>query len=258
MNIDDTRQAFKRDGFEVVENVLDRSGLQELIENVDRYRTQVASTFPEGHDGAMYLDPARRDTLIRMVKMQEHDAYFREMPMGGPWMGLAQALLGEHVENISVVYFNKPSRRVHANHPSPPHQDNFYLQLDPPNMMSFWIPLEPVDAENGCLRFVAGSHRKGIRRHVISSVYGFSQGLADYGPDDWMNERRVALMPGHAVAHHCMTIHRADANESDTRSRVALVLIYQGKSARVDEAWRARHQENVRKQQAALGRKITV
>jgi len=77
------------------------------------------------------------------------------------------------------------------------------------------------------------------------------------GPDDWVNERRVALSPGHAIAHHCMTIHRADANESDKRDRVAMVMIYQGESARVDEAWRARHLENVRRQQENLGRKAT-
>ena len=257
MNIDDIRQAFDRDGFAVVKDILGPDRLRDLLHNVERYRTQIAPTFPEGHEGAMYLDPTNHKTLIRMNKMHENDAYFRTMPMAEPWLPLAEKLLGERVELVNVVYFNKPPRSVQANHPSPPHQDNFYYQLDPASLMSFWIPLVRVDAENGCLRYVAGSHHKGIREHTSSSIYGFSQGMADYGPDDWGNERRVALSPGHAIAHHCMTIHRADANESDTCDRVAMVMIYQGESARVDEAWRARHLENVRRQQENLGRKAT-
>ena len=124
--------------------------------------------------------------------------------------------------------------------------------------MSFWIPLDPVDAENGCLRYVVGSHCKGIRPHTISSIYGFSQGISDYGPEDWAHEMRMVLNVGDAIAHHCMAIHRADANEADTRSRRAVDIIYLGQSAKVDEAWRARHFEQVRKQQEAIGRKATV
>ena len=55
-----------------------------------------------------------------------------------------------------------------------------------------------------------------------------------------------------------MAIHRADPNDSPTRSRCAMVMIYMGDSAKEDKAWAARHLKQIREQQAALGRKATV
>ncbi len=69
------------------------------------------------------------------------------------------------------------------------------------------------------LRYVAGSHREGYRPHARSQILGFSQGISDYGPSDFVREVAVPLKPGDAVAHHGMTIHRADANMSAVRHR---------------------------------------
>ncbi|MCJ1398733.1 hypothetical protein MMC11_001934 [Xylographa trunciseda] len=42
----------------------------------------------------------------------------------------------------------------------PPHQDSTFLYTDPPSAVGFWIALEDATAENGCLSFAAGSHRR--------------------------------------------------------------------------------------------------
>jgi hypothetical protein len=54
-----------------------------------------------------------------------------------------------------------------------------------------------------------------------------------------------------------MTIHRADANESTDRQREAIDVIYEGKSAKVDQAMAKRHKEQIRLQHTKLGRKAT-
>ena len=79
------------------------------------------------------------------------------------------------------------------------------------------MALDPVDDENGCLRYVPGSHQRGFRPHNRSNVLGFSQGITDYGPDDLAHEMKIHLQPGDAVAHHGMTIHRAEPNRSQSR-----------------------------------------
>lgn len=257
MNVEKYKDAFDRDGFVVIEKPLNDTEFQELLDNVQRYKTTVAASFPEGHEGAMYGKSGNRETMIRMNKMHEHDEFFHNYAQRSTWIALAEEFLGEPVTTANVVYFNKPPRTKHPGHPTPPHQDNFYYQLDPPQVVSFWMPLEQVDTENGCLRYVSGSHRKGLRTHMTSPVYGFSQGIADYAPDDWAQEVCVHVNPGDVIAHHGMTIHRADANESDTRDRMALDLIFIGQSAKVDEAWRARHREQIRKQQEDLSRTAT-
>ncbi|ORY68712.1 uncharacterized protein BCR38DRAFT_424095 [Pseudomassariella vexata] len=41
----------------------------------------------------------------------------------------------------------------------PPHQDSTFLYTDPPSAVGFWYALEDATIENGCLSFLAGSHR---------------------------------------------------------------------------------------------------
>ena len=42
----------------------------------------------------------------------------------------------------------------------PPHQDSTFLFTDPPSAIGFWYALEDCTAENGCLSFARGSHRR--------------------------------------------------------------------------------------------------
>jgi len=42
----------------------------------------------------------------------------------------------------------------------PPHQDSTFLYTDPPSAVGFWYALEDATAENGCLSFAKGSHRR--------------------------------------------------------------------------------------------------
>ncbi len=251
------KPAFDEDGFVVVRQPLG-DAFEELVRNIQRFIDEVAPRFEEGSESAMFGRPARdRESLIRLNHMEQQDPWFAEYARHPRWVSLAETMLGEAVETANVVWFNKPPRTIHPNHPTPPHQDNYYYKLDPPQMMSVWMALEPVDPENGCLRYVAGSHKHGYRPHAISSVYGFSQGMSAYGVDDWAQERCVSLEPGDMIVHHCMTIHRADANESDHRHRPGFSMLFRGDSAQVDQAEMDRHLASVREQQAKLGRKAT-
>ena len=99
------------------------------------------------------------------------DAY-RDHPR---WRQVAEALLGEPVGAEEPEWFNKPPGTVHV---TPPHQDNYYFCLTPPHVLTIWLALDDVDAENGCLRYVAGSHTRGFRPHNRSNVLGFSQGIS--------------------------------------------------------------------------------
>ena len=42
----------------------------------------------------------------------------------------------------------------------PSHQDSTFLYTNPPSAVGFWIALEDSTAENGCLSFAKGSHRR--------------------------------------------------------------------------------------------------
>ena len=148
--------------------------------------------------------------------------------------------------------FNKPAG---TNHITPPHQDNYYFCLKPPNVVTVWLALDVVDAENGCLRYVRGSHQLGIRPHNRSNVLGFSQGISNYSDADRAAEVPILMQPGDAVVHHGNTIHRADANSSSTRQRRAFAQVFKGFSCQRDEAAFANYMANVKQQHEQLGLK---
>ena len=104
--------------------------------------------------------------------------------------------------------------------------------LEPCRALTMWMALDDVDEENGCVRYVRGSHTRGMRPHGRTETLGFSQGITDFGQAlDARDEVACPARPGDLLAHHALTIHRADANASATRTRRALGFIYYGESA---------------------------
>ena len=236
MRFSEYRQAFARNGFVVVRQFLDDGDFHELKAQLDRYIREVVPTLPDS--AAFYQDRDRPETLKQMQQFPP-DSFFDSCQCHPRWVALAEALLGEPAMAAGPEWFNKPPG---TNHYTPPHQDNYYFNLNPCNVATIWLAIDPVDDENGCLCYVPGSHREDIRPHMSSNVLGFSQRLVECGEDDRAREVKVFLRPGDAVAHHGNTIHRADANRSVTRHRRAFAMVFKGISCRRDEASFAKYQ----------------
>ena len=151
-----------------------------------------------------------------------------------------------------MQYFNKPPR---IGKPTPPHQDGYYFMLEPCEAATMWLALDEVDEENGCVRYVRGSNHLGMRPHGRTQTLGFSQGVIDYGRDeDLANEIAFPASPGDLLVHQAMTIHRADGNTSDTRTRRALGFIYYSERAREDRAAHAAYQKRLAEEMKQAGK----
>ncbi len=249
MNHEQARETFNRDGFVVVPGFLVGDELSELNRQLGRYIREVVPGLSDAH--AFFHVRGRPETLKQMQFMQV-DPFFRDYAAHEKWKTLAETLVGETALCESPEWFNKPAG---LEHPTPPHQDNYYFNLKPPNVVTIWLALDDVDDDNGCLRYLPGSHQRGFRPHGRSNVLGFSQGITDFGSDDEAVERKIHLHPGDAVAHHGMTIHRAEPNRSASRNRRAFAMVYKGVSCRRDEASFTRYQEAVKQQHQELGLK---
>jgi phytanoyl-CoA hydroxylase len=241
------RDEFHRDGFVVVRQFLDTADFADLAAQLDRYIREVVPFLADQH--AFYVDKSRPATLKQLQHMG-CDAYFRDYTKHSKWLALAHALLGEPVTAQEPEWFDKPPGTAS---PTPPHQDNYYFNLRPPNVVTIWLALDDVDEGNGCLRYVAGSHRAGLRPHGRSNVLGFSQGIADYGPADEAAEVPIRLAAGDAVAHHGETIHRAEPNRSANRRRRAFAMVIRGASCRRDDEAFARYSAALARQHQELG-----
>jgi len=236
MDFQDLKSRYDRDGFVVVRQPLSLLEFATLRSEVDRYIRDVVPNLAAS-DAFYEVDRSRPETLKQLQRM-EQDEFFLEYLSNPVWKNLAEAMLGEEATASGAEWFNKPPA---TNHITPPHQDNYYFCLKPPQVLTMWMALDPVDPENGCLRYVPGSHERGIRPHGRTKTLGFSQGILDYGDEDYATELPVPLQPGDLTIHHGNTIHRADANRSSTRHRRSFAMVFKGVSCRRDEVAFARY-----------------
>jgi phytanoyl-CoA hydroxylase len=237
------KKEFDKNGFLYIPGFFDVRGKTNLKNNLERFIKEVVPKMPE--KDALYEVKNDSATLKQLFHMSDYDPFFKRLLYGSRMEALAEALLGEKMAKGFVEYFNKPPK---AGKPTPPHQDAYYFMLTPPQAITFWIPVEDVDEKNGCLRYIKGSHLKGMRTHKRSTTLGFSQEIIDFGTeDDVLNEVAKPAKVGDVLLHHGMTIHRADGNNSSTRSRRVIGVVYFGESAKEDLAAKDAYQKELKK-----------
>lgn len=142
-------------------------------------------------------------------------------------------------------YFNKPAE---IGKPTPPHQDCYYFMLTPPKALTFWIPLEDVEEANGCLRYIQGSHKNGMRPYGRTGTLGFSKGISDFGVDEEQaSEVTMLVKIGDILIHDGMTIHRADRNKSKLRSRSIRGIVCFAELAKEDLETKNEYREQLKR-----------
>lgn len=243
------RHDFDRDGYLSVPGFFDADEVAELNANTARYIREVVPGMPASE--VYYEDKEDSSTLKQLQMMWKHDATFGALVAAeGKLSALAEACLGERPRPVNLQYFNKSPR---ANTPTPPHQDGYYFHLVPCHAITLWMALEDVEPEQGCVHYVQGSHRRGMRSHGPSGILGFSQAILDFGtPADRAQARSFPCRAGHLIAHHALTIHWAEGNQAADRSRQALGAIFYAASAREDPVAQAAYQAKL---DARLARK---
>jgi len=231
----DLEKAFREDGYVCIAGFLDADTVAAVLERIAAIRDGRIGGIPD--EMVYFEDKADRATLKQVQHLDRWDPLFHDLMFDSAAERLAETLLGDRVVGRNMQYFNKPPG---VGRPTPPHQDGFYFMLEPCEAVTMWLALEPVDEATGCVRYLRGSHAGGLRPHSRTQVLGFSQGVDGF---DALSQRfpEVAFPaePGTLLAHHALTVHRADGNRSDDRNRQALGFIYYVARAQED---RARHQ----------------
>jgi phytanoyl-CoA hydroxylase len=243
-------QDFEADGFVALPHFVECEDLTELIANVDRFIREVVPKMPR--DRIFFEDKDDSATLKQIQQMGEHDEWFHELFTASRFREVAELLLDGPVVPKNMQYFNKPPS---IGQPTPAHQDGYYFMLDPCEAITMWFALEDVDEENGCVRYVRGSHERGMREHAQTQTLGFSQGIVDF-PTEIDRDLEVAMpaAPGDLLVHDALTIHRADGNQSSARSRRALGFIYYSERAHEDTNAHVAYQRKLSEAMKAKGK----
>jgi len=237
-----------RDGYAVIPGFLDADEVAEVQAHIDGLLNQTPSPLPPEHRFLEDID--RPESVKYLARLSDYDPFFEELQKSNRFIHLAEGLLGDGAVHQGVEWFNKCAR---IGKYTPPHQDGYYYKIEPNEGIHFWLALDPVDEGNGCVRYIPGSHQRGLRPHVQGTLIGFSQSVADYSDDDEAQMRSTTLAPGDLLVHHTLAIHRADPNTSN-RERRALGIVYYAAQAKVDIEKVKAYRNNVFKQWQKSGK----
>lgn len=138
-------------------------------------------------------------------------------------LAMAQAILGPEARFSTDLLLVKPPRTGGA---TPWHQDEAFR--DPAydrHDVSIWLALQPVDETNGCMSFVAGSHRGPVLEHGLLGGDSRVHALECRGEFDEAGAVCCPLPMGGATLHQGRTLHQAGPNRS-AAPRYAYVMIF--------------------------------
>lgn len=237
------KATFHQDGYVHIPKFLTTNELHEITQNLDRFIQHNKSQMDTSK--VFFENVDEPSTLKQLIDVHQYDEYFNLLLNNSKFKDIAIYLLEDDVVGRTLEYFNKPPQ---VGKPTPPHQDGYYFMLNPSIAITMWVALEPADEENGCVKYIKGSHLTGMRPHGRTNTLGFSQQILDYGPADIDKEISIRAQPGDLLVHHSLTVHCAGANQSKTRSRKALGLIYFGVSAKEDVVAKAAYQKKLQQE----------
>jgi ectoine hydroxylase-related dioxygenase (phytanoyl-CoA dioxygenase family) len=117
------------------------------------------------------------------------------------------------------------------------HQDASYWPLSPSRAVTVWLAIDNADLENGCMKFIGGSHHSGHLTYRKSNPDEHNvlnqtvENAESFGPVVVDN-----LLAGQVSVHSDLLLHGSDANQS-TRRRCGLTLRYCRAEVRAEMGW---------------------
>lgn len=135
-------------------------------------------------------------------------------------LGVVTELIGPTLGAQSMFYFKPPGARGQAMH-----QDNSFLRAFPETCIAAWIAIDDVDAHNGGLAVVPGSHRTEL---VCPEPADLEQSFtnAEVPIPDGMSKVQTIMKAGDVLFFHGSVVHGSLPNTSSDRFRRSLIFHY--------------------------------
>lgn len=224
-SLEDIAARFDRDGFAVVEDLVDAETVAALREAYDRVLAGA------GAPGDRLLGG-----LTRQVMGPERlDPAFADNPALHAANAVARRLTGADGarRTFSMLIYKPPG---HA-HETPWHQDLSYaamptapagVQIPFNTVVQFWIALDDVDESMGCMEFIPEAHRAALLPHHVASGAPDDEGrlLAIADPAarlDLAQAVKCRLRAGSATVHGYTTPHYTAPNRSPRPRRAYII-----------------------------------
>ena len=201
-------QAFQRDGFYSPSDALSPAEADTLRRRLEAFE----ASLPPGPVAPMY-----RRRLHAMLP------WMRELVEHPRILDAVESLIGPDILVFTSTFFVKEpgSDAITAWH-----QDALYLGLNDEHI-SAWVAFSDSTELAGCMRFVAGSHKRGLLQHVNSSVANSLNVVSQAIPETYADHevRAAPLRRGQFSLHHTLVVHASEPNRSSDR-RIGVSISY--------------------------------
>lgn len=107
------------------------------------------------------------------------------------------------------------------------HQDFAFFPHTYPGLCAAFIYLDDTTVDNGCMRFIKGSHKLGQLPHEDENGYFVARCTA---PVDESRAVDIEVSAGGISIHHVLTLHSSDVNRSG-RPRRGMIFQYRASDA---------------------------
>lgn len=135
-------------------------------------------------------------------------------------LDIVEPILGPDIQLFSTHFICKPTgdgRRV------PWHEDSAYWrrQMDPMEVCTVWLAIDPSTLENGCMKVIPHTHNTG--RKGFSDYADVDTGKNVFPTEILPSQRKdelavpIELQPNHCSLHDSRLIHGSEPNTSSIR-----------------------------------------
>jgi phytanoyl-CoA hydroxylase len=218
---EDQADFFARNGFLHVPGVFDPEEIDELAEDLDRLIQEWS--FEAAWVGPWreaYLDPAMAQgiKLSALHDLQLYSAAWARAIVEPRLAEILSGLLGGAVEFHHTTMHVKPPERgapfpMHQDYPFYPHADDRYVDV--------LLHLDDTNADNGEIRFLAGSHKLGPLEHILHGPNG--EPSAPHLPIERYRLQDTVAVPanrGDVVCFSIDTVHGSYMNVTNRPRRL--------------------------------------
>jgi hypothetical protein len=215
---------YRERGYVIPKYRLPEDLLQRTRQSLDALLATYTDVAPEDLANPHMLPPTEGPDMNPFMRAARH----------APVLDMLEQLIGPDIVLwITRVLCKPPAKGREV----PWHQDGEYWPMRPLATCSVWIALDPVSSENGCMRFIPGSHsQQELYRHHVSNRDNLVLNLElDQDQFDEAQAVNVELEPGQMSLHDVRLIHGSLANTSGRR-RAALIMRYMPATSHYDRS----------------------
>jgi ectoine hydroxylase-related dioxygenase (phytanoyl-CoA dioxygenase family) len=197
-------ETFRRDGVLPLGRVLEMPVVEEARAHLEALRTKNKMDDATAGSGTKFY---------RLLNTSSTDPWFDCIVKHPNVLDAAEAILGPNIQYYQDNVFYKPAKDGSA---TAWHQDNIWWNSSPPDMLTVWIALDDTDHTNGAVQYIAGSHSHLIDPELpVNDPNGMKYKVLAPEQVDQSKAIEFVVPAGHAVMHHCLTIHGGPPNNSD-------------------------------------------